>query len=425
MNLERALISRAVITGGTPALISRGVASHHFAQNTPDGQELTDVYEYLCDFCRRHNAAPSQEMFRTRWPDFRYEPTSDPLDALTDSFFAHVKRRVFSAKVTELARAEADPSRWGELDIVMLDAARDLAAMVPSGRVSRFSDMPKRVTQYEAERADPDLRAGIKMGIRPYDELTGGMRPGNLVTVAGFSGLGKSLLSQIFLMQGREEDAMGLLLTLEMTAEEVFERLDTMVMKFSHRLLANRTLPEEDVDLWRRISRQFTNTKRDIVVVDRLLGATTDRIYAEVSRYRPDLVVVDYVQLMKARQTYASQWQALVDITNELKQIALATDCAIIMVSQDGRDAARNGSTTENMGGSISVLQAADIYLGLNQPPELFADHKMEVKMLKNRRGKKVDAAYMEWIPETMSFHYIDPDEQQHRAYLRAVPEVA
>jgi replicative DNA helicase len=421
MDVERALLTRCLMTGGITTLISRGVDEHHFARNTPDGQENCDVFRWMADHAKTYNSPPSQQLFRERWPEWRAEPCSDPLEALIDAFFAHVKRRAFSAKVLELVRAEADVSRWNDLDAIMLDAARDLAALVPSGRVSRFSDMPQRIEQYEVERANPDLRRGWHMGIRPFDEITGGMRPGNLVTVAGFSGRGKSLLSAILLMQAHEQGAQGLLVSLEMTSEEIFERLDTMVMKFSHKLLAARELPDEKVALWKRIARQFAGAQNDIVVVDRCLGCTTDRVYAELSRYKPDVAVVDYVQLMKSRQSYAAQWQALVDITNELKQIALATDTAIIMVSQDGREAAKDGSTEENMGGSISVYQAADIYLGLHQSEEMYAQQRMEIRLLKNRRGKKMPSAYMRWIPETMDFEYIDPDASEHTSYLRVV----
>lgn len=346
------------------------------------------------------------------------EPSSDPLDALIDTFFAHVKRRMFSAKVLELAHAESDPSKWNDLDTIMLDAAKDLSVLVPSGRVSRFSEMESRVDQYRDEVANPDQRQAIMMNIEPFDEASGGIRPGNLVTVAGYSGLGKSMLSQFLLMSAYEQNATGLLLTLEMTAEEVFERFDTMVMNFSHKLMSQRILPDEKVDLWSRIAKQFAGAKNDIVVVDRAMGCTTDRVYAEIERYKPDICVVDYVQLMRSRQNYASQWQSLVDITNDLKSIALASDTAIVMVSQDGRDAAENGSTDRNMGGSISVYQAADIYLGLHQTDEMYAEDQMEVRFLKNRRGKKMLKANLLWRPATMTFKYED-QETAHRAFTR------
>lgn len=365
----------------------------------------------MAEHSRRYNAPPSQQLFRERWPAWLGEPASDPLEALADSFLGHVKRRLFSAKIVELAAYELDPRRWGDLDQLMLDAARDLSAIVPSGEVAKFSDMDKRVQVYEDEKRDPKLQRSLKMGIKPFDEATNGMRPGNLVTIAGFSGLGKSLLSQWFVMNALEQDARGLILSLEMTKEEVLERLDTMVMKFSYKLLGARDLPEADVDLWRKVARQFSSAERDIFVKDKMWGCTVDHVYAEINRYKPDIAVVDYVQLMKTQNRNTAQWQSLVEITNALKQIALATDCVIVMVSQDGRDAAESGSTEKNMGGSISVFQAADIYLGLHQSDDMYAQDRMEIRLLKARRGKKIKKAYLEWLPGNMTVNYIDEEE--------------
>lgn len=421
MNVDRALLTKSIQTGAVVQLISRGVSAHQFTQ-TPDGEELADVLNWMVDHTRRYNVAPSMSLFRQRWPEFRMEPSADPLDALIDAFFANVKRRHFAAKVKELAHAEYDPSKWLKLDEIMLDAAKDLAAIVPTGRVSRFSEMNKRVDRYELEVANPELQSAFKMGIKPFDDATGGFRPGNLVTIAGYSGRGKSLLSQFFLMQAREShDALGLLISLEMTADEIFERLDTMVTNFSHKLLAQRQLPEDKVDLWRRIAKQFQSSRSDIIVKDNLLGCTTDTVYAEISRYKPDIVAVDYVQLMRSKQNYAAQWQVLCDITNDLKQIALSTGTVILMVSQDGRDSAKNGSTEENMGSSVSILQAADIYLGLNQTDEMYKDRRMEIRMLKNRRGPKETRAYMDWDPNTMTFKYHDEAKPQSESFLREV----
>ena len=250
------------------------------------------------------------------------------------------------------------------------------------------------------------------------------MRPGNLITIAGPSGKGKSLMAQWQLMSCfSDQDALGLMCALEMTAPEILERLDTMVTHFSHKLLSQRQLADDQVELWRRLAHQFTSMRNDIVIKDDLLGCTTDRVFAEITRLKPDICVVDYVQLMRSRQGYASQWQGLVDITNDLKQSAVATDSVVIMVSQDGRDSFQNGSSETNMGGSISVYQVADIYIGMHQDEAMYDAGRMEVRLLKNRRGAKMNgsgkSANLIWKPSTMTFRYDDGRESQSDNFLR------
>jgi replicative DNA helicase len=57
------------------------------------------------------------------------------------------------------------------------------------------------------------------------------------------------------------------------------------------------------------------------------------------------------------------------------------------MVSQDQRNSAQEGSTESNMGGSISVLQAADIYIGMMQNEEMKEQKKILMRLIKNRNG--------------------------------------
>ena len=135
---------------------------------------------------------------------------------------------------------------------------------------------------------------------------------------------------------------------------------------------------------WRRIAKQFRALEHDLVVLDGLGGLTIDRLYAEISRHKPHFTVVDYVQLMRRSRASMQSLGGLVEITNECKSIALATESVIMLVSQDNREAAQGGSTLSSMGGSISIGQAADIYVGMHQDEEMRAQNRMTVKLLKS-----------------------------------------
>jgi replicative DNA helicase len=98
-----------------------------------------------------------------------------------------------------------------------------------------------------------------------------------------------------------------------------------------------------------------------------------------------------------------SKWEGLVETTNELKAVALATDSTIIMVSQDQRGSADEGSTESNMGGSVSVYQAADIYIGMMQNDEMREQKKLNMRLIKNRNGAPGESDIM-CDPEHMRF---------------------
>ena len=340
---------------------------------------------------------------KNQFPNWRGESSSDPLEALIDVFLNDVRRRYFAQKVLELAQAENNPSNWSRLDEIMLDAARDLATVIPSGQVSRVrAEMQERIDQYEIDKAEGKI-AGILCGIPLFDDLTDGFQQGDIVTVAGYSGRGKSMLSGFFLANAIDQGKNALLMSLEMSTRQIMDRFDTMTMKFSHKQLRKRELPDEEIENWRRTAQKYENAKNDLIVADKLGNCTIDRVYAEINRYKPDITCVDYVQLMKGSKSSMAKWEGIVEITNELKSIALATDSTIIMVSQDQRNSANEGSTESNMGGSISVLQAADIYIGMFQDEEMREQKKLNTRLIKNRNGSPGEQDII-FDPEFMRF---------------------
>ena len=401
MDIERALLFKALQSDGLASVIAHGIETRHFS-DTPTGQECAQVFDWASAYMRHYGATPSAQMVKEHFPNWYGESSADPLVALIDEFMRNVRRRYFDSKVLELSRVPADRTSWDRLDEIMLDAARDLAAIVPSGGVARFTDMAKRIEQYEIERQE-GTSPGILMGIPIIDDVTRGVRPGWVITNAGFSGRGKSMLTIWNLLSVFEQEKVALMLSLEMSREEVMERLDTMVAHFEHRVLTARGLPEEDVEKWRRLAEVYKHAKHDIIVVDKMGGCTVDRVFAEINRYKPDVAAVDYVQRMTGTRASMSKWEGLEEITNEFKTIAMETDTAIIMVSQDQRGSADQGSTETNMGGSVSVYQAADVYIGMFQDDQMRAQNKMRVKMLKFRHGPRAEVDMM-WCPATMEF---------------------
>lgn len=403
MDSEKAVLTSALVTGQVSTLLARGVESKHYS-NTKSGEECRSVFIWAAKHARKYGVCPSLQLVKNNFPEWRGEPSSDPLEALIDEFLNDVRRRYFAAKVLELAQAESNPSNWSRLDEIMLDAARDLATVIPSGQVSRiYSEMHERIDQYEIEKEE-GTSAGIKMMIPVFDDLTGGFQPGDVITVAGFSGRGKSLTSSHFLAGAVEQEKTALLMSLEMSAKEIARRFDTLATNCSHKLLRDKQLSEVEVDAWRKAADKYKNVKNDLIVNDKMMNCTVDRVYAEINRYKPDITCVDYVQLMKGSKSSMAKWEGLVEITNELKSIALATDSAIIMVSQDQRNSANEGSTEANMGGSISILQASDLYIGMMQDEDMRAQKKLNIRLIKNRRGAPSEAN-MYCNPEFMEFH--------------------
>src|SRR5436190_218741 len=193
MDIERAVVSKIVSSGQLEAALARGIRSDLFYD-----EECRDLFDYLSDYTRRYKSAPSLAAVKTDRPKFEFEHVSDSIDFLIDRFARVAKRRLANEMVVELAKACDDPKRAENIDQEFLEVSRKLAQLVPSQEVASFTTgMEKRIDEYEL-RAKNGSTKGISFGFPKLDEWTkGGIKRHQFVTVAGFTGTGKSTLLRV------------------------------------------------------------------------------------------------------------------------------------------------------------------------------------------------------------------------------------
>ena len=183
----------------------------------------------------------------------------------------------------------------------------------------------------EIENRTPHEAFGF--GIPPLDrDLDGGFQRGELATVAGPTGGGKSLmLAQAALTAAKAGKAV-VFFSLEMPATAVLRRIVAN--------LANIALPKPHESLTTHQLTAITpaiNTVAKMPLTVRDILHSLTEIESESRRLiklgKADLVIVDYVQ--RVRHTKAdTREQAVAEVTSRLKSLALQSGCAILTASQ-------------------------------------------------------------------------------------------
>ena len=232
---------------------------------------------------------------------------------------------------------------------------------------------------------------GVPFGFRSLDEWTGGIQPHEFVSVAGFSGLGKSTLLIVLAFNMWLRGFTPMFVTLEMEAKAILRRFDAMSTGIDYWKLKHLDLPEVEIETWREAAEKIQHKACDIPVIDSIRGCTPDHIFAETIRHKPDVVFLDYIGLMRSSHPQgrgASMWQTLTEITQDLKQNARTLGIPIVAAAQTNRSGAKDGAELDNIGLSISIIQDPDIVLGLFADDEMKEAKRMEIRLIKNRDGK-------------------------------------
>jgi len=270
--------------------------------------------------------------------------------------------------------------------------------------------------QYESRKMNPEIMPEIKTGYSMIDSVYGGASPGELIMIGGETAAGKSMLlnnmAKQMWLQGntintpKEELVRGynvLYFSLEMPYEDCFIRFLASLANVPQRSLSKSLLtPEEEVRVNQAYNflkiYQETGYYFDIVDVPRNLTIEEVELRYQdaMLRYRPEVVVVDYMGLMHSQAFEKEQdWLKMGAISASLHEFARAYDCVMITAAQL-TDLKRSSTGSQEEGRRVGVhrwgrssLIMHNVNLGIqieSRPNERsFPDLKIHV--VKNRKG--------------------------------------
>lgn len=406
------MVSKIIASGQLEAAISRGLREDLFRD-----EECRDVYGWLLAHQRKYRTPPSLAAVREEKPKFEILHLDDSLDYLMDRFVVLAKRRLAQEMVIELAHACDDPERAENIDMEFLDVSRQLATLVPNVRVSRFKqDMDRRIEEYERE-AEEGKPPGVPFGFPWLDRYTGGLQRHEFATVAAFSGVGKSSFLIALAFNVFMANYTPLFVSLEMEEKMLHRRWDAMATKLDYIKLKQLRLTERQLSQWRQTREEMQNKTGEIPVIDSIRNCTPDNIFAEGVRYKPDVILVDYVSLMRSSRPTnrnASLWQTVTEITQDLKQVARTLKIPIIAAAQTNRSGQKEGADLDNIGYSLSIAQDSDILIGLHSDEELRSRNEMEINLRKNRDGP-IGKFMARWDHEHMVYRDVDQGDEFYR----------
>lgn len=399
--IERRLVAKAIVTGQVEKVIDSGIEIDHFVSH-----QVRSVWSDVVTFFQTYRQSPSLDAFKAMHPNFDIPVVQDPMDYLIEQMRRNVKRRTVTSAMREVAEFLRDnPGEWDRADQVLFDKSREVFRDVPDRKASHYKDMESRVDLYQARKDAGQTSTGLKIGIPSIDAETGGIQRHEMVTVLGFSGVGKSTLMQysgyhIFLGGGTV-----LFLSLEMSSEPIFRRFDALHTHVPVKGMKDFTLGDEEIEKWREGAEEVRNRAGDIIVLDNLGQIGVSDVWRWAERYRPDIVIIDYINLMKSTlPESAAMWEKVTQITRELKRMTGALKVPVLAAAQTNAEGAKLGGDITTVGYSRSIVQDSDVVLGIHRTDEMKENRQMEVRLAKNRDGKNINVNLL-WDLDTMTIH--------------------
>jgi len=211
---------------------------------------------------------------------------------------------------------------------------------------------------------------GLATGFKRLDELTSGLQKSDLVIVAARPAMGKTAFAlNIAQNAAIKSNASVLLFSLEMSSEQLGQRLLSMESRVEMQKLKTGNIQRND---WERINMALDSLSNANIHIDDTPGISLMEMKNKCRRLKAesglDLVVIDYLQLMKAEGKSENRQQEISTLSRYLKLLAREMECPVIVLSQLSRAPEQRPDhrpVLSDLRESGSIEQDADIVMFL------------------------------------------------------------
>lgn len=316
------------------------------------------------------------------WAATEHLPYAGAVGSYARIVSKHALRRRLAAAGARLASLEADS------DVELAELARkavDDAVGDTKARVRFVGDVLPDVIER--------LQAGESFVPSPWQQLNGligGFRPGCVYVVGARPGEGKSVMAaQIAGALARH--GVVAFSSLEMTEAELVQRIIAERLKIGVGKITDAKMSDLD---WQALAAGKSDVASIRIAIDDRSGVSADDVRGfarQVSRHgKLAGVVVDYLQLMTARQRSERHLQ-VADFSRRLKIMAKDMRVPVIALSQLNRNSEQSSLAQPKLSDlreSGAIEQDADVVLLLHREGDE-PNESLVVDVAKNRHGMR------------------------------------
>lgn len=211
-----------------------------------------------------------------------------------------------------------------------------------SDRKNIESRANKLISAIKGEKGDV-----IPFGISALDNVIGGMRKTFVTLLYSQTGGGKTRTSINVAYNAAMQGYNVMYFTLEMEFDLLASCFDSRMSWLDGRDIIFGKLNRDDLQKYKKMLKKQMRDKLNIWIVDIATGVKPAFLLEEVEIYKsyhgvdPDLIVIDYANLMEPTKKYGDRSSKYDFLFKEYHEIAKYTNSAILTSTQGSRDSAK------------------------------------------------------------------------------------
>ena len=348
-----------------------------------------DIWTFIKKYVESNSELPPAKLVQEKFPDFALDENA----GATKYHLEELQAEYLSNSLKEIVRSAASEIQEGKNSLALEELIHKTSELKKNTSIIRdidATDMEAAVEYFKEVKRQQELGLiGIKTGLPGFDNyLPAGIMPGQLGVFLAYPGIGKSWLSLYFAVQAWKQGKSPLVVSLEMSETEVRNRVITIMGEgyWSHRKLSSGDISLDELKRW---YQGHIKDKTPFTIISNDSGGeiTPSVLRGKIDQYKPDFVVVDYLQLMSPNQKSENETVRMKNLSRELKLMAIAEEVPIIAISSATPDDVTKLETVPTLGQtawSRQIAYDADWVMALGRSAN---SDVMECVFRKNRHG--------------------------------------
>ncbi len=239
---------------------------------------------------------------------------------------------------------------------------------------------------------------GVPTGLRDLDDRLGGLHRSDLIIIAGRPGMGKTALATNIAfnaaqkLQDSGRKSCIAFFSLEMSSEQLSTRILAEQSRIKSNDIRRGRISDEQFDKFIETSKNIAELPLYVDETPAIsIAAMSNRARRIKRMHGLDMIVVDYIQLMRGSLNYKDgRVQEVSEITQGLKAMAKELSIPVVALSQLSRQVEQRDSKKPQLSDlreSGSIEQDADVVMFVYR----------EAYYLENKEPKPATVEHAEW----------------------------
>ncbi|RMF78115.1 MAG: replicative DNA helicase [Nitrospirae bacterium] len=278
-------------------------------------------------------------------------------------------------------------------------AQQQLFALAEEGATTGFTGMKGLVMEAFTALEETSKRgqeiSGVPSGFADLDRKLLGFQPSDLIILAARPAVGKTAFGlNVAANAAVRHGARVAIFSLEMSSLQLALRMLCAEAKVdAHRVRAGN-VPSE---LWSSLTHAASSLSQAPIFIDDSATLSPLEMRARARRLKRehglDLIIVDYLQLMRGSQRAERRDLEIAEISRSLKGLAKELEVPVLALAQLSRrtEESTGGPKLSHLRESGSIEQDADVVLFLHRDPDKMDEEAdawpTEVQIAKHRNG--------------------------------------